>query len=342
VRGGGRSRLARISGVVPKWRGVDASPWKIRTATRRRDCEQQGGHYPPTIRPGGIGVETMSHVKAIPEACRDAVPREQPRAIVAAEPDPRPGRLGKVPVVRVPASKAESSGIAEAAYRVFEIALASIGLIVATPLMLAIAVLIRLDSPGPVLFRHRRPARSVRVHGRDLEGRTDLHPPPGGYDRDAQYYVPAYFTLVKFRTMYRDAPTRFPTYYPGAYAREDFRSQYPHVENDPRITRVGRLLRKLSVDELPNLLSVVVGDMRLVGPRPEALEVLQYHTPEEMIRFTCKPGITGLAQINGRKLLSWGETMALDLEYVRMRTIALDLKIILLTIKRVVTAHGAL
>ena len=154
--------------------------------------------------------------------------------------------------------------------------------------------------------------------------------------------MPAYFTLVKFRTMYRDAPTRFPAYYPGAYAREDFRSQYPHVENDPRITRVGRVLRKLSVDELPNLWSVVVGDMRLVGPRPEALEVLQYHTPEEMIRFTCKPGITGLAQISGRKLLSWGETMALDLEYVRTRTIALDLKIILLTIKRVVTAHGAL
>ncbi len=252
------------------------------------------------------------------------------------------GVCEKFPSSGFPPQRLSSSGIAEAAYRVFEIALASIGLIVATSLMLAIAVLIRLDSPGPVLFRHRRPARSVRVHGRDLEGQTDLHPPPGGYDRDAQYYVPAYFTLVKFRTMYRDAPTRFPTYYPGAYAGEDFRSQYPHVENDPRITRVGRLLRKLSVDELPNLWSVVVGDMRLVGPRPEALEVLQYHTPEEMIRFTCKPGITGLAQINGRKLLSWGETMALDLEYVRMRTIALDLKIILLTIKRVVTAHGAL
>ena len=284
----------------------------------------------------------MSHTKATPEAFRDALPREQLAAIGDAEPDPRPGRLGKIPVIRVTASKADSNGIAEAAYRVFEIALALIGLIVAMPVMLGIAVLIRLDSPGPVLFRHRRPARSVRVHGRDLEGRTDLHPPPGGYDRDAQYYVPAYFTLVKFRTMYRDAPTRFPTYYPGAYAGEDFRSQYPHVENDPRITRVGRLLRKLSVDELPNLWSVVVGDMRLVGPRPEALEVLQYHTPEEMIRFTCKPGISGLAQINGRKLLSWGETMALDLEYVRMRTIALDLKIILLTIKRVVTAHGAL
>lgn len=283
----------------------------------------------------------MSQMKAIPEAFRDAVPAEKPSAVADHGPDPRPGRYGKIHVVRFPASDAESSGITEAAYRAFEIALASIGLILALPLMLAIAVLIRLDSPGPVLFRHRRPARSICVRGRDLEGRKDLCPPPGDYDRSAQYYVPAYFTLIKFRTMYRDAPTRFPTYYPGAYAREDFRSQYPHVENDPRITRVGRLLRKLSVDELPNLWSVIVGDMRLVGPRPEALEVLQYHTPEEMIRFTCKPGITGLAQISGRKLLSWGETMALDLEYVRTRTIALDLKIILLTIKRVITTHGA-
>jgi lipopolysaccharide/colanic/teichoic acid biosynthesis glycosyltransferase len=82
--------------------------------------------------------------------------------------------------------------------------------------------------------------------------------------------------------------------------------------------------------------------MRLVGPSPKALEVLQDHTPEETIRFTCKPGTTGLGQISGRKLLSWGETVALDLEYVRTRTIALDLKFILLTIKRVITAHGAL
>ena len=154
--------------------------------------------------------------------------------------------------------------------------------------------------------------------------------------------MPAYFTLVKFRTMHHDARSRFPTYFPAAYAREDFRRQLPHVENDPRITRVGRVLRKLSVDELPNLWSVVVGDMRIVGPRPEAPEVLKYHTPEELIRFTCKPGITGLAQISGRKLLTWGETIALDLEYVRTRSVALDLKIILLTIKHLVTARGAL
>ena len=278
----------------------------------------------------------------IPNPLGAAARFREKRVMHVAETHARPASFGGVHVIPVPHSEVAKGRMAEALYRVFEFTLASIGLIVTLPLMFAAAVLIRLDSPGPVLFRHKRPARSIRLRGRDLEGRPDLIPPSAGYDRDAQYYAPAYFTLVKFRTMYRDAPARFPSYYPGAYAREDFRSQYPHVENDPRITRVGRLLRKLSVDELPNLWSVVVGDMRLVGPRPEALEVLQYHTPAEMIRFTCKPGITGLAQINGRKLLSWGETMALDLEYVRTRTIALDLKIILLTIKQVVTAHGAL
>ncbi len=231
----------------------------------------------------------------------------------------------------------------EAVSRAFDIVLASAGLLVALPLMLATAIVIRLDSPGPALFRHRRPARSVPLRGRDLEGRVDLRPPPGGYDPDAQYWAPAYFTLIKFRTMYSDARERFPSHFPAVYAaQEDFRSRFPHVENDPRITRVGRVLRKLSVDELPNLWSVLIGDMRLVGPRPEAPEVLQYYTPEEMIKFTCKPGITGLAQIRGRKLLSWGETLALDLEYVHARSMALDIKIILLTIKQVITGHGAL
>lgn len=248
---------------------------------------------------------------------------------------------GKVYAISVRPSDVKPRPISEAVYRFFDIVLASAGLIVALPIMLATAVVIRLDSPGPVLFRHRRPARSIRVRGRDLQGRTDLRPPPGGFRPDAEYWVPTYFTLLKFRTMYHDARARFPAYFPDVYAKEDFRSRFPHVENDPRITRVGAVLRKLSVDELPNLWSVLVGDMSLVGPRPEAPEVLQYHTPEEMIKFTLKPGVTGLSQVRGRKLLSWGEMLALDLEYVRTRSPALDLKIILLTVRQVITAHGA-
>ena len=83
------------------------------------------------------------------------------------------------------------------------------------------------------------------------------------------------------------------------------------------------------------------GNMRLVGPRPEAPEVLQYYTPEEMYKFACKPGITGLAQVNGRGFLNWGETLAWDLQYIRTRSVALDLKIIVETIKHIFTRRGA-
>jgi lipopolysaccharide/colanic/teichoic acid biosynthesis glycosyltransferase len=231
--------------------------------------------------------------------------------------------------------------VSRTVYRAFEIVAALIGLLVGLPLMLFAAILVRLDSPGPVLFRHGRPARSVRLRGRDLEGRTDLIPPPSGYSADAWYWAPSYFTLVKFRTMYSDARTRFPSYYAYKFTSENFHSQFPTIEDDPRVTRAGRFLRKLSIDELPNLWSVVIGEMALVGPRPEAPEVLQYYMPEEMIKFTLKPGITGLAQVGGRGLLNWGQTLAFDLEYVARQSIFLDLKIIFLTIFRVVTRHGA-
>jgi lipopolysaccharide/colanic/teichoic acid biosynthesis glycosyltransferase len=277
----------------------------------------------------------------IPNPLGAAARFREKRVTSVAETDARPASFGRVHVIPVPHSEVAKGRMAEALYRVFEIVLALIGLIVTLPLMLAAAVLIRLDSPGPVLFRHKRPARSVRLRGRDLQGRPDLIPPPAGYDPDAQYYVPAYFTLVKFRTMYHDARTRFPAYYAYKFAQENFHSQFPTIQNDPRVTRAGRMLRQLSLDELPNLWSVVAGDMSVVGPRPEAPEVLQYYTRDEMTKFTRRPGITGLAQASGRGLLNWGETLALDLQYVRTRSVALDLKIIVLTIKRVITRHGA-
>ena len=280
----------------------------------------------------------MPQARVIQESFGDASLRREENATAHHEPDQR---LGKIHVIQASRLEGGSNIVAKAAYRAFEIVFASIGLLITLPVMLATAVVIRLDSPGPVLFRHKRPARSVCLRGRDLEGRGDLIPPPSGCDPDAWYRVPSYFTLVKFRTMHHDARERFPAYYAYKYTQENFHSQFPTIQNDPRVTRVGRFLRKLSLDELPNLWSVVIGDMSLVGPRPEAPEVLQYYTPEEMTKFTLKPGITGLAQIGGRGLLNWGETLALDLQYVRTRSVVLDLKIILLTIKRVVTRRGA-
>jgi lipopolysaccharide/colanic/teichoic acid biosynthesis glycosyltransferase len=235
-----------------------------------------------------------------------------------------------------------SSGWPVAAlYRCFEVLVASIMLVLALPLLLIVAVVIRCDSPGRALFFHMRPGRSKIVHGRDLEGRADVRPPPGGFEADRLYYVPTYFPLVKFRTMYNDARARFPEYYNYKFEPGEFHSQYPTVRDDPRVTRIGKLLRQVSIDELPNLWSVLAGNLRLVGPRPEAPEVLQYYSSDEMYKFSCKPGITGLAQINGRGLLNWGETLAWDLEYVRTRSVALDLKILFMTLVRVSTRHGA-
>ena len=247
-------------------------------------------------------------------------------------------RLHAVPVVGV---VVPAGGLAEAIYRGFEVVVALIGLTIGLPLMLIAAALIRCDSPGPALFFHTRPARSTSVRGRDLKGRADLQPPSGGFEPDALYWVPSYFTMPKLRTMYHDARSRFPEFYAYEFALGEFHRQFPTHRYDPRVTRVGRILRKLSVDELPNLWSVLVGDMRLVGPRPEAPEVLRYYTPEEMYKFTYKPGITGLAQINGRGFLNWGETLAYDLEYVRTSSVALDLTIILVTLKQVLFQRGA-
>ena len=263
--------------------------------------------------------------------------RPSPVAGIAAGTGRSLGRLHAVPV----RAAAASHWLAEAAYRGFEILAAVTGLVVGLPLMLIAAAAIRCDSPGPALFLHQRPGRSIAVRGRDLKGRTDLLPPPGGFEADRWYYVPSYFTLVKLRTMHADARTRFPQFYAYKYTPEQFRLQYPTLQHDPRVTWAGRVLRKLSVDELPNLWSVLTGDLRLVGPRPEAPEVLQYYTPEDMYKFACKPGISGLAQISGRGLLNWDETLAFDLRYVRTRSAGLDLKIIFMTLKRVITRHGA-
>jgi lipopolysaccharide/colanic/teichoic acid biosynthesis glycosyltransferase len=110
---------------------------------------------------------------------------------------------------------------------------------------------------------------------------------------------------------------------------------------DPRVTRVGQLLRRTTLDELPNLWCVLAGTMRLVGPRPELPVLTQNYSPAEMYKFSVKPGVTGLAQINGRGLLSLGETLAWDLRYVQTRTVWLDLKILGMTAWHVIGRRGA-
>jgi lipopolysaccharide/colanic/teichoic acid biosynthesis glycosyltransferase len=131
------------------------------------------------------------------------------------------------------------------------------------------------------------------------------------------------FQMVKFRTM-RNAV--------GADGRP-----LPDAE---RLTRLGRLLRLTSLDEVPELWNVLKGDMSLVGPRPLLMEYLAYYTDEEMVRHTVRPGITGLAQVSGRNMATWNDRLALDVTYVKRRTMWMDLKIMLLTLVQIIKRDG--
>ena len=231
--------------------------------------------------------------------------------------------------------------VAETIYRAFEFTAALVLLILLSPVLLIEVILIRLDSPGPVLFRQPRVARSALLPGRDLTDRPRLIAPSGGFEPDTFYLVPQTFPFLKFRTMYHDARARWPELYEYRIDPTVFHDRAFKSDVDPRVTRLGIVLRRLTLDELPNLWCVLRGTMRLVGPRPELPELPQNYSPEEMYKFAVKPGVTGLAQVNGRGLLSWGETLAWDLQYVRTRTVGLDLKILALTIWYVVARRGA-
>jgi len=227
-------------------------------------------------------------------------------------------------------------------HRGAEIILALAGLVVTAPIMAVTALLIRRDSPGPALFRMERAARSKLVRGRHLST-EDYTPPQGGFEPDKLYWVPASFRFVKFRTMWVDAAERFPEYYWWNYDIDPDRAQgmYYKLIDDPRLTGVGRWLRKTSLDELPNLWNVFTGDLRLIGPRPETPGIQAFYSAEQMKKFTVRPGISGPAEVYGRSELSVGERIVWDLEYVRTRSALQDIKYLFQTIGVVLTRKGA-
>jgi lipopolysaccharide/colanic/teichoic acid biosynthesis glycosyltransferase len=184
-----------------------------------------------------------------------------------------------------------------AAKRAFDLAVAALALILTMPLLLLVAMVVRLDSAGPVLFRQRR-------IGRDG----------------------AEFLLWKFRSMYADA---------SAYASS------PSSDADPRLTRVGRLIRRASIDELPQLINVLRGEMSLVGPRPEMPFIVETYTTLERQRLAVKPGITGLWQVSPARAMPIHENVRYDLHYIRHRNLALDGAILLRTVAAVVHGVGA-
>ena len=207
-------------------------------------------------------------------------------------------------------------------------------LILASPFTLLIAIAIRIDSPGGAIFTHQRLARFPQ-RWRAGDGLTEK-PETGEQDRDAPT-----FTLYKFRTYYADSDQLLPERARFEFDPKQIENVQLQLKDDPRATRVGRLLRSASLDELPNFLNVLKGDMRLIGPRPEVPEMLQYYSDEEKIKFHVKPGITGLAQVNGRGKLNFEQTVKYDMEYVRNRSWLQNLRILFKTFKVVVRGDGA-
>ncbi|MFF3916590.1 sugar transferase [Streptomyces sp. NPDC001852] len=191
--------------------------------------------------------------------------------------------------------------------RLVDVTASLILIALAAPLCLLIAFAVATTSPGGVLFRQVRVGRGGRP-----------------------------FRMLKFRTMYAGAE--------GARsslaARNETDGHLFKMRDDPRVTPVGRLLRRLSLDELPQLVNVLRGEMSLVGPRPLPLSDSGYAGPARA-RLAVPPGLTGLWQVSGRSNLSWGEMVRLDLHYVRHRSLSMDLTILARTIPAVLTARGA-
>lgn len=179
--------------------------------------------------------------------------------------------------------------------RVADFILALAMLTVLSPLMVAAAILIKINRDGPVLFKQERPG---------LDGKI--------------------FTVYKFRTM------SVRTHDKSGRELADFE----------RMTKVGSLLRKTSIDELPQLINILKGDMSFIGPRPLLTEYLELYTPEQMRRHEVRPGISGLAQVSGRNAISWDEKFRLDVEYVKNISLKTDVHIFFKTITNVLNQEG--
>lgn len=172
--------------------------------------------------------------------------------------------------------------------RIIDLVISLTLLIVFSPIMVFVAVIVRINMGAPVLFKQQRPG----LHGKP-------------------------FYLYKYRTMIN--------------SRES---------DELRLTALGKLLRKYSLDELPQLINVIKGEMSLVGPRPLLMEYLSFYTKGQELRHNVRPGITGWAQVNGRNEITWTEKFNLDIWYVEHRSMLLDLKILVSTAVKVVKRQG--
>ncbi|HEX9097369.1 MAG TPA: sugar transferase [Candidatus Dormibacteraeota bacterium] len=192
--------------------------------------------------------------------------------------------------------------------RLLDVLLASLGLIAALPVWLVIATAVKLDSAGPAIFVQERVGRNGRR-----------------------------FRFYKFRSMYIDAEQRLAEF----QLTNEVEGPVFKMRNDPRVSRVGAFLRRTSLDELPQLINVLKGDMSMVGPRPPLPNEVAQYRPSDLVRLSVKPGLTCLWQINGRSNVSFDQWMEYDRDYVRNISLWLDLSILARTVGAVLSMRGA-
>lgn len=214
-------------------------------------------------------------------------------------------------------SAARRRSAADRLTRLFDVVVSLVLLVGLAPLMVIVAILVRASSPGPVLFR---------------QSRAGLHKRP--------------FEMLKFRTMYVDCDDGVHRDFVGRMLQgKDPRcADNPglfKLTGDQRVTPIGRLLRSTSLDELPQLINVLRGEMALVGPRPALAWEIELYQPHHHERFDVKPGITGMWQVSGRNRLTMNEALELDVKYARTRSVALDLRILVRTLPAIVSRGAA-
>jgi lipopolysaccharide/colanic/teichoic acid biosynthesis glycosyltransferase len=220
----------------------------------------------------------------------------------------------------------------DASCRALDILGSALLLALISPLLAAIAIVVRLDSPGPAVFRQQRIGRGRRPFTvNKFRSMSD----GAAHDRHREFVL----GLIKGEEPRHDVPDEeLPDR--GAGGNGAPRPYYKMVA-DPRITRFGRLLRRSSLDELPQLWNVLRGDMSLVGPRPAIPYEVEHYPPEWFDRLAVKPGITGLWQVGGRSQVTLEEMVRLDIEYACRRTLWLNIKILARTVPVVLGGHGA-
>ncbi len=198
--------------------------------------------------------------------------------------------------------------------RAMDIGLCSVGLVVAAPLLGVVALAIKLGDGGDAIFSQERPG---------VDGKL--------------------FNCYKFRTMAMDAEDRLTALIESDPAAREEWDTYKKLKNDPRITWIGRFLRKTSIDELPQLINILRGDMSIIGPRPiTKREIPDYGTPADFeIYGSVRPGVLGLWQISGRSDASYTKRIRLDAKYAREWSIGMDLKILFLGVPVIILARGA-